>query len=651
MKRIQIKSLRLVNFKGVRSLSIEMNSKKTEVFGANGSGKTTIFDAFTWLLFGKDSRDRKQFEIKTLDADGKPIQRLPHEVVGELLVDGELVSLTRRFCERWVKPRGQAEEVFAGHEEERFYNGVPCSVKEWGEKVAAICGETTFKMITSPSYFCTQKPDVQRAMLFRMAGEMTDSEFVGRYPAFEPFLKGLMGKSIEEYQREIAAKKRRVKAELDAIPQRIDERKRDTEGAETDFEGVEKELEEKKTALAEVEGRLTDVAKMVRAASQRRMKESKAVDDLKSRRAEIDYKICGDAMAEYRKRLGEKSDLEAKISRIDNALKSDEDSLESWREMIQRYKKTREELVTKWREIKAETLTFGEDAFNCPTCGRPLEMEDIERKQEEMREAFNARKSKSLEYNLEQGKENKRRMEVAQKSLETTEGIIRKSREEREKLVQELAAIGEVKIPDGKALVAENEEIKALNEEIARAEEKASQRQEEELPSTEELGEGKRILQEAIDELKAKLVLRDEVRRNAERVKELEKQQRAQADELAALERAEAEIQAFGRAKSLAVEWAVNEMFQMVRFKLFDTQINGQEVETCEAMVDGVPYSSLNNAGRINAGLDIINAICRYDGVCAPIFIDNCESITTPWETEGQQIRLYVADTPKMIIQ
>lgn len=651
MKRIQIKSLRLVNFKGVRSLSIEMNSKKTEVFGANGSGKTTIFDAFTWLLFGKDSRDRKQFEIKTLDADGKPIQRLPHEVVGELLVDGELVSLTRRFCERWVKPRGQAEEVFAGHEEERFYNGVPCSVKEWGEKVAAICGETTFKMITSPSYFCTQKPDVQRAMLFRMAGEMTDSEFVGRYPAFEPFLKGLMGKSIEEYQREIAAKKRRVKAELDAIPQRIDERKRDTEGAETDFEGVEKELEEKKTALAEVEGRLTDVAKMVRAASQRRMKESKAVDDLKSRRAEIDYKICGDAMAEYRKRLGEKSDLEAKISRIDNALKSDEDSLESWREMIQRYKKTREELVTKWREIKAETLTFGEDAFNCPTCGRPLEMEDIERKQEEMREAFNARKSKSLEYNLEQGKENKRRMEVAQKSLETTEGMIRKSREEREKLVQELAAIGEVKIPDGKALVAENEEIKALNEEIARAEEKASQRQEEELPSTEELGEGKRILQEAIDELKAKLVLRDEVRRNAERVKELEKQQRAQADELAALERAEAEIQAFGRAKSLAVEWAVNEMFQMVRFKFFDTQINGQEVETCEAMVDGVPYSSLNNAGRINAGLDIINAICRYDGVCAPIFIDNCESITTPWETEGQQIRLYVADTPKMIIQ
>ena len=97
MKQIRIFSLYLLNFKGVRELMVDMSAREVIISGRNGSGKSTIFDAFTWLLFGKDSQGRETFDYKTLDEDGKPIPKLPHEVSGTLDVDGETITLTRRI--------------------------------------------------------------------------------------------------------------------------------------------------------------------------------------------------------------------------------------------------------------------------------------------------------------------------------------------------------------------------------------------------------------------------------------------------------------------------------------------------------------------------------------------------------------------------
>lgn len=91
MRTIKLKSLSLINFKGVRSLNIGFSDAETLVAGDNGTGKTTVFDSFLWLLFGKDSTGRSDsnFNIKTLDADGKPILHLEHSVTGVLSVDGK----------------------------------------------------------------------------------------------------------------------------------------------------------------------------------------------------------------------------------------------------------------------------------------------------------------------------------------------------------------------------------------------------------------------------------------------------------------------------------------------------------------------------------------------------------------------------------
>ena len=207
-RQIIIKSLTLTNCKGIRELEVEFNDTITSVFGRNGSGKTTLFDAFTYVLFGKDSKDRKDFNIKTLDADNKTIPKLPHEVKCVLSVNGQEIELRRCYCEKWTKKRGSATEEFTGNGEERYYNGVPCSVKEYDAKVAEICNETVFKFITNPLYFTSQKKDIQRAMLFRMAGEISDAEIAKGNTDFENLLDKLTGKTLEEYKREIGAKKK-----------------------------------------------------------------------------------------------------------------------------------------------------------------------------------------------------------------------------------------------------------------------------------------------------------------------------------------------------------------------------------------------------------------------------------------------------------
>lgn len=165
MKEIIILRLTLLNFKGIRSLTVDFDEHETNIYGANAAGKTTVFDAFRWVLFGKDCNDRKDFNIKTIGADGKPIERLPHEVTADLVVDGEQITLKKCYVEKWTKKRGSAVETFSGHAVECYYNDVPYSVKEYEAKVSEICDEQVFKLITNPLFFTSQKKDFQRGML------------------------------------------------------------------------------------------------------------------------------------------------------------------------------------------------------------------------------------------------------------------------------------------------------------------------------------------------------------------------------------------------------------------------------------------------------------------------------------------------------
>lgn len=652
MRSIIIKEIHFVNFKGFRNMTIEFNEEITTICGRNGSGKTSIFDGFTWLLFGKDSQDRKAFNIKTLDENGNAIPKLPHEVSATIVVDGETIELCRRFNEKWVKRRGQIEEEFTGHEEERLYNNVPMSLKEWNEKISNICSEQVFKFITNPKYFVSQKPDVQRAMLFRMAGELSDAEIAEGNNDFTALLASLTGKTMEEYKKEIQAKKRRIKAEIEAIPERIDERKRDIASlSEYDYPSTEKSIEEKQERVSKIEAEMLDLSKQNEAISKQRSEAIKELGKLKEKRLRLEYEIKEKVTADYRAAISKKNEIQSKISELERNIRRLTSRKDSLKHTIEECSSYREKLIAEWKSINASTITFNENDFVCPTCKRPLDIDDIEKKQQEMTENFNINKSARLTENNRKGQENKKKMQDAEEAISSIDGELQKASEEIKTLKSSEDYTINLIEPDARPAIDSNDEYKELSETIA-SKEKALE-DSNDTNSIDFSAQKKELsaLKLEIDDLKATLSFRETIIRNTQRIGELEKQYKEGAQELADLERIEFTMAAFNKARIEAIDKRINSMFSLVKFKMYEQQINGGEIETCEAVVNGVPYSGQNNAMQINMGIDIINAICKFEGITAPIFIDNAESVNEFISSQSQVIKLVVTTDNELSIK
>jgi DNA repair protein SbcC/Rad50 len=164
------------------------------------------------------------------------------------------------------------------------------------------------------------------------------------------------------------------------------------------------------------------------------------------------------------------------------------------------------------------------------------------------------------------------------------------------------------------------------------------------MPDVDALKRDKMVVKLRIDDINKTLALKDMIAKSMQRIAELEQEQQTLAQELADMEKTEFTIQAFERAKVESLERKVNNMFELVKFKLFDTQINGQEIPTCQATYQNVPYADLNTAMKINCGIDIINTMCKHEGITAPIFVDHAESVTRLHHTDSQLIRLVVSE-------
>ena len=649
MKKVILKQISFLNFKGFKDFKITFNDDVTSVFGKNGTGKTTIFDGFAWILFGKDSQDRKQFNLKTLDENGKVIPKLPHEVSAIIENNGETIELCRRLKEKWVKRRGQVDEEFIGNEEERLYNNVPMSVKEWNEKISDICPEDIFKLITNPKHFVSQKTDVQRKMLFKMAGEISDNEIAKGNKDFTSLLESLSGKTMEEYKKEIQAKKKRIKSEIEFIPARIDERKRDlSEIVEPDYDDIQASIKEKSEKKKKLQEEMFDAIK--HNDSIRKMYDDLFNEswNLNSRKLQLEKEIEDKLMAEYREFIQKKSAIESEISiqkdNVENLTKRKE-TLDKTLEDMKNY---RYQLIEECKRINDSEITLSENDFICPTCKRPLDVDDIEKKKNEMIENFNLEKARRLEENNRKGQGLKRMMQESIEKIASFDEEIKSAFDE----IERLKSLDEYRMgmanPSESGLVRKtiesNEEYIQLLEEISVTENKLKEMSNCKSVSFESQKEEISSLASEINDLMLKLSVRDRVKTIKERIIELEDNYRKGAQELAELERIEFCMDQFSKAKTEAVENRINGMFSFVKFKMYEQQINGGEVETCEATANGIPYSSQNNAMKINMGIDIINAICKYVGITAPIIVDNAESVNEIIPTQSQLIKLVVSN-------
>ncbi len=664
MKEIIIKQLSLLNFKGVRDLTIDFDARVTDISGRNGLGKTTIFDAFTWLLFGKDSQDRKKFDLKTLDSSGRIISQLPHEVAAIITINGEEVRLTRRFTEKWVKRAGETEPVFTGNEEERFYNDVPCSAREYDAKIADICNETVFKFITSPTCFSSQSATAQKQMLFKMAGNITDKEIAAGNEDFERLLELITGKTLEEFKKEISAKKSRLNDEIADIPGRIDEKKRDLSLiADEDWAALESEREEKREQRAEVEKQLDEAAEAQRESNRLRLADIEELGKLRSQKMQRVNEVTSTATKDYYARTQNQSKLTFQVSQLRGEIQNHKQAIETAEREIKACAATRERLIAEYQKlyhrseaIKAETLTFDESEFVCPTCKRPLDIADIEARQVEMTENFEKQRGERLQQVANAIEENQRLGKANNTKRAGYEAQIDKHREDiaaAEKRIADIEASPEysekLTEPDVRPLLASDSVIAELDNKIQQLEAKTA----EEAPQIDnaDLKAKRNELTAQIESLTSRISKRESRQRAQQRIGELESQYQSLNDEIAGLEKLEFTIIEFSKARSEAIERRINGLFSLVKFRWIETAINGAEKETCEATLDGKPYSTCSAGEKIIIGLDIINAISTSQGISAPIFIDNAESLTRELPMTAQIINLRVSYEDKLVIK
>ena len=640
MKEIVILRLTLLNFKGIRSLTVDFDEHETNIYGANAAGKTTVFDAFRWVLFGKDCNDRKDFNIKTIGADGKPIERLPHEVTADLVVDGEQITLKKCYVEKWTKKRGSAVETFSGHAVECYYNDVPCSVKEYEAKVSEICDEQVFKLITNPLFFTSQKKDFQRGMLINLAGDVTNQELVDENPEFSELVGMLSGKTVEELKREVASKKRKIKDGIDNIPARIDERKRDMPEV-LDWSAIETNIKVHEYEITQLDAQIADRSKAFNEITKHKQEVAKQLSEVKSGITARQFELKDKLLADYNESRRAHDTAVQRATTLRNERRVKGLALPRLEKELASLKEKREGLIAEWRNIKA--MTFAEpdrNEFVCPTCKRPLEADDVDAKIEELRTAFNADKSKRLESNKTLGIETKNAIEAKEAEIKAINDSCFKPDNEIAEIENSASYKTEPTEPNIEPMIEADSTLQELKAKAANLQTELDK--EVSAPDTSDLQELKSKHQEAINADKVKLHNRETIANSNKRIKELEDEYKTSQDELARLEGIEFTIQQFCKARIEHVESRINGMFKLVRFKMYEQQINGGEIETCEATVNGVPFSDLNNAMKINAGLDIINAICAANGIIAPIFIDNRESVSDIVSTQSQIVNLIV---------
>lgn len=651
MKEVFLKKLILKNFKKIQDLTVEFTDKNTFICGGNGTGKTTLQDAFLWLLFGKDSTNRADtnFNIKTLGEDGKPILHLVHSVTGVLSINGRDVELQRNYVEKWGS--GVNAGVLQNHATEFYLNGVKLKTKkEYDAEVAAILSEDVFRMITNPLYFPTMKAQDQKAMLLEMAGNVTNEEVANINPKFQELISLISGRTLEQLTKEIASKKSAIKDELKGIPGRIDS-VRDAMPESEDWAVLEKEIADKKEKIKDIDSQLADKSKQIEAEFKAKSELQKQIGNKKLAKSQRENEIRQNANKSYHDVLDNISKLEYQVKSKDAEISRKQEDHSRIKANIEALNNDLEVLRGKFYAIDAETLQYPEGAFICPTCKRELEVEDIQAKQQELQDNFNLNKANRLKAVQNEGKEKAAKVEELKKQCSIIQATITQLSNEKEILVHN---INECKgnMPeeqDTQKIILSDPTWLSLSNEIVDLE---NQLKAEAKPiDTTELKEAKAILSEAIDELNKKLGKRDTIERSNKVIEDLEDRRDKNNEALAEQERLEFLVQDFQKEKDNKLMERINGMFSLVKFSFISEKLNGNEAITCFCSVDGVPFADVNNASKINAGLDIINAICRSVGITAPIFIDNRESVNDLIPTMSQVINLVVSKDKSLMIR
>lgn len=642
MKTVRFKSLKIRNFKGTESLDVNFD-QTNDVKGRNRSGKTTLFDAMVWCLFGKNSADKKEFGIK--NKVNTELNRADHLVELVMEVNGQENTLRRVYKEKWTKKRGEESATYDSNETEYFWNSVPCTMKEFDIRINEIIAERMFKILTIPLFFNEKMTDAERReTIVAMAGELPDEKVINGTPAYQELFARLKGqKSLEDYRKEISYEKSALRKSLESIPHRIDEVLKSNPQSQ-DWAGIQKEIDQKLEAIKNLESEIEGVVSYASKANETVNAHHDKRREAKVKMVEIANGIKDKDWQDVLKANQDIDKADYELVNIDFEIKTLTDRIATWEANIKAIEEDLEALRSQWREENAKAFTFDREGCKCDKCGTPFKSADIEALEQEHLINFNQGKNSNLALIKSRGDSMGASKSVQIEHIKTTAERLASLRARREEILPIATKARVEPMKDIDALIEKNAEyirLKAIAEAPVPEYIKAD---------VSELKEMKDSLTEGIDELKKLLLGKDQLERNSKRVEELKAEEKKLAKELADLEKTEFTIESFMKKRMDMIEKSVNDKFSFVSFQLFESQVNGGERQVFKTMVGGVPYADVNRADQINAGLDIINALSAHYGITAPIIIDNAEAVNEFIPTNSQTIRLYVTNDPVLTV-
>ena len=637
MKTIKINRLTLENFKCHRMLNLVLDGRSVSIYGDNATGKTSIYDALTWLMFGKDSlgNGEKNIDIKPLDPNGevKDHQAIT-SVEAEFVVDGQSQTFQRTYREIWATRRGTSTPVYEGNTSDYFVNGVPCKKNAFDTAIKEMVGEDLFRMLTSVSHFAaTMKWQERRAVLFDMAGTLTDKDIMLQSEEFTPLLDSLGSLTLAEYKAKLLHQKKGQTGIQNDTPARINECDRVLQ----DISGIDFEAAraEEQALIAKRDG----IHVQLMAMEQDSVLDKKRLDLREAKFERDQLEARNRAHREGQKSNGrDQSFLYNEISREQAAVNQSKNFLAGANRAADRVEKDIQACRNAWVQVNGEAFTGGK----CPTCGQPLPFEELQKatesfnKRKESRLADITEKAKSLQDDLEQMR--KRNQEIQddisnrEQHIQDLEGQIREAQVQ----VQPISDLPEYR----DQITAVNRRVDALQEEISILMADSSKVREQ-LRSDLSAVEGQLHFVQGVI---AKEAIKDQTEK---RIAQLKNDAKNAAEILEKIEQMLYLMESFTRFKAKFVEESINDHFRIATFRLFREQANGGLEERCDVVYDGVPFTGLNNGMKVNVGIDIINALSRHYGVTVPLFIDNAEAVTRLEACNAQVIRLVVSENDK----
>ena len=636
---MRILNIEIENFKGISDLKIKFGDS-TEILGMNASGKTTVFDALTWLLFDRDSLGNNKFEIRTLDADGNKIHNTVIMVMAIMDIDGKEVTIKKSQKENWVKKRGSDVAELQGNKNEYEVNGFPKSQKDYQTFISEIVDDDLFKMLTNPLHFPNMKWQEQRKILMRLLPNISDVEIAEKCGCVEiiPDLEMADADSVKAKYTKAIKEYRKQQAEL---PVRIDELFKQKQGIdEAELKTLEKRIEEAKSDKAKLCSELSSM-------DEKKSNIQSKILELKFELTEIEKEASADNLKKRAELTKQIESLTLKNSSLQSEIMASEEQIRMAESAIKRNTEQGKHINEEYKKVKAQV--FSEDEQTCPLCGQKLPMEKIA----EHRATFEKNKKDSLETMVSNANElkqgNKNQSDMIQKAKSDIERNKAEISANNKKISKWNVALEEIPVETD---VSQNHEYKQKQEEIT-----ALEKSVENLSETKELELRIEILEQVITDAESALNEIQNIKANngrlIVRINELREEQKDVAQACADAERMLYMLETFVKEKMSEVSGLINAKFDGLEWKLFEMQINGGLKETCELTVNGVPYGSLNSGHRIVAGLQIIKTLQKVFDVSVPIFIDNAESVNAfnlP-EVDCQVVKLIVTDDKKLVIR